>query len=207
MKELLERVLEDFVDAQVERKQLRPGLYRADGTIDDLRALLASLEAPKPVISFIAYRSDGTTSRRNCVIDSWESDFHFHSTTDFDDAVAWLADKMMWNHESDRGAYEFTVLINGADEDAWFDHETDEQREERYDFSRRIQAAAQDQVAPLIAKQKAEKERQEAAKAKAAETARKKSELAALKSRLAANTLEADRARLAELEAELGGNR
>ena len=156
------------------------------------------------IITILAYKTDGVTTRRCCVVDSWSSDFEYFVTPSVEDATEWLGKKKYENHKSAQGSYEFTILIDGVDDNYWHDDETEETREARDDVRYRIENDSELILNNAVTEEKAQLARKEAARVAslaAAEKARKVAEFENLKVRL--NSIEADKARLRELEMEL----
>ncbi len=158
------------------------------------------------MITILAYKRNGVETRRCCVIDRWDSDFEYFVTPSIEDATEWLGKKKCENHKSIQGSYEFTILIDGVDDNYWHDDDTEETREARDDVRYKIENDSELILKNAVVEEKAQLARKEAARVAglaSAAKARKVVELANIKARLSNDSIEADKARLLELEMEL----
>jgi hypothetical protein len=161
------------------------------------------------IITILAYKPNGVETRRCCVVDQWDSDFETFTTVDPQAAANWLAQFLYDGPNAQKGTYECTVLINGVDDNTWLDGEPEEDYDARQALIAQVTDEAAVALAKLVEEEKAAKARREAARVAglaSAAKARKVAELEQLRGRLSADTIEADRARLRALEADLEGN-
>lgn len=142
----------------------------------------------------VAYRPDGVDTCRGCVMDRSSSDFELRCFQDLTEAARWQADKLM---DSPSGreycSWEFTLLVDGMDDNGWWEVYGDSDREEPpFDQYRRL-------VDEAWAARKKAKEEQARLAQEAAERE------AALKRERDAQAKEArERAELARLQARYG---
>lgn len=158
-----------------------------------------------PFITVLFYMPSGATYSRGCLMDSWGSEFDTLLTRDPEEAIKRIGEAKIANHESKEGSYEITILIDGVDDEFWVDEpaEADEARDAlRNRIIAETNAIAQDYKDS--AKKRAEQaERARVASLAAAAKRKKQAEIDDLRQRTDETTLEANRARLATLEAEL----
>lgn len=158
-----------------------------------------------PTITVIVYLEGGFHSHRGHTTDRWDSDFDILVTVDKSVAIDYMAKKILFNLNSKKGKYDITLLINGQDYE-WRDWETAEQFAIRADLCQEIVNEAR--LNAEKAHTAYEEKKHKLAEEKAAQLARTaiRNEINALKRRLDQDNLDRDRARLVELETELGVN-
>jgi hypothetical protein len=90
------------------------------------------------IITIIAYKSNGNNQFRGHVSERWDSELEQHITDDVQDAIEWLGNMKSQSLSLKFGHFEFTVLLNGIDNNDWHEWDTEEERAERDEIHTRI---------------------------------------------------------------------
>ena len=85
------------------------------------------------IYTITAYKPNSYQSYRSCTTARFDSDFEYVCTPSRLDAEDWLAEKMVKNQnlEHQEAGYEFTIFLDGQEEDSWPDGMTDEEYDTR----------------------------------------------------------------------------
>lgn len=156
------------------------------------------------IITIIAYKSNGYTSARGHVMDTWDSDHEFRCFDNIDNnidkSIQYLGE-LMDRARSEDGSYDYHILINGKD-----NHFTSEEEDAAIN---KIKDGAYKYLQDAIKAENELKEvsRQNEAKRVAEEQNQKKrEELEKLKERFSIEGINKNRARMKQLEEELKEN-
>lgn len=155
-----------------------------------------------PTITIVAYKQSGQLSYRGHAHDSWDSHLDTLVTKDKNEAIEYVAAKILYNLQNEHRGYEINILINGQDYE-WREWETSEQFQQRYDLTVEILNESSLKAKEKLSKEEEKKRAAEEKKATQRTLANTRSEVNALKRRLDQDNIDRDRARLAELEAKL----
>lgn len=161
------------------------------------------------VLTVVAYKPNGVTTRRCCVVDSWDSQLETLVTQNPEEAIQWMANLKIQDHEGDQGQYEFTVLVDGVDSNWEGLHDDESVWEQRHLLRSQVEGAAEKIYRDYVADAKARAEK--AKQKKLADAARdrrraKQRELDALEAAVSNEALAATVARIAALREELASS-
>lgn len=76
-------------------------------------------ETERKIYTIVAYKSDGQDICRNCVMDSFSSDFGYISTDSEDRAVEFVAEKLTKNELKRRGEGSFELYYFVGGKEVW----------------------------------------------------------------------------------------
>ena len=109
------------------------------------------------IYTVIAYRENGLDTCRGCAMGRSDSAFDYISTTDIKEAAAFCSDKNLASKNSGREycSWELTCLIDGMDDNLWWDHNQDHTGDTP--FGQLSNAIAEDATTALLIRQEEQK--------------------------------------------------